>query len=193
MHFIVLTLLFGSGKIVSKLVNYMDKSSIVQSLSQGKKGYTMKKLLTVALVAAVACGCISVNKNDGGESNLRPTICKDCVHETYAVGDKTVSATETIQCVLNIFAWGSTASHIADQAEFSGFGPVAKAKNGAYAKACEAAKCDQIAGARYKITTEDYVVYKKVKCEITGYPVTMTGVKVVTPNCCNGGCPQAKK
>jgi hypothetical protein len=62
MHFIVLTLLFGSGKIVPKLVNYMDKSSIVQSLSQGKKGYTMKKLLTVALVAAVACGCISVNK-----------------------------------------------------------------------------------------------------------------------------------
>jgi hypothetical protein len=152
----------------------------------------MKKLMAVTLVAAVACGCISVHKNDGGESNLRPKICKDCIHETYAVADKMVSATENIQCVLGIFAWGSTASHIADQAEFSGFGAVAKAKNGAYAKACEEAKCDQIAGARYKITKEDYFVYQKIKCEITGYPVTMTGAKVVTPTCCKGGCPQAK-
>lgn len=158
-----------------------------------KKGNTMKKLLTIALVAAVASGCISVKKNDGGESNLRPRICKDCIHETYAVGDKTVSATESLQCLFGFITWGASASHIADQAEFSGFGAMAKAKNGAYAKACEAAKCDQIAGARYTITRENYFVYAKIKCEITGYPVTMTGVKVVTPPCCKGVCPQAKK
>ena len=149
----------------------------------------MKKLTIACLLAATAAmmtGCISVNKNDGGESCLRPRICKDCVHEKYAVGDKTVTSSETVQSVLNFICWGATASHNADQAEFSGFGLVAKAKNGAYAKACEAAKCDQIAGARYTITTEDYVVYKKVTAEITGYPVTMTGVEVV-PGCCKCG------
>ncbi len=153
----------------------------------------MKKLMMACFLVAAAAsmtGCITVNKNDGGESNLRPKICKDCVHEKYAVGDKTVSATETVQCVLNFICWGATASHTADQAEFSGFGAVAKAKNGAYAKACEAAKCDQIAGARYTITTDDYFVYKKVKVDITGYPVTMTGVEVV-PGCC--GCKPCKK
>ena len=153
----------------------------------------MKKLMMACfLVAATASmtGCISVNKNDGGESCLRPNLYKDCILEKYSVGKEKVSATETVQCVLNCICWGATASHYADQAEFSGFGAVAKAKNGAYAKACEAAKCDQIVGTRYTITTENYVVYKKVKAEISGYPATMTGVEVV-PGCCKCGC--AKK
>ena len=152
----------------------------------------MKKLMMACVLAATAAsmtGCISVNKNDGGESCLRPRICKDCIHEKYAVGDKTVSASETIQNVMGFISWGATATHRADQAEFSGFGPTAKAKNGDYAKACEAAKCDQIVGARYTITKEDYFVYSKVKAEITGYPVTMTGVEVV-PGCCK--CPAKK-
>lgn len=150
----------------------------------------MKKLMMacfLGVAVASMTGCISVNKNDGGESCLRPNTCKDCIHKKYAVGTATVSASETVQSVLNFICWGATASHYADQSEFSGFGAVAKAKNGAYAKACEAAKCDQIAGARYTITTEDYVVYKKVKAEITGYPVTMTGVEVV-PGCKCGCC-----
>ena len=154
-------------------------------------------LALTAVVALCATGCISVHKNDGGESNLRPCIIKDKVHEKYEASDKTVSATETLQCVLGIISWGRTASHIADQAEFSGFGPVAAVKNGAYAKACEAAGCDQIAGARYTITKEDYFVYAKYKAVITGYPVKLSGVEIVPP-CCGkfpcccpkAGCPK---
>ena len=58
-----------------------------------------------------------------------------------------------------------------------------KAKNGAYANACDAGKCDQLVGTRYKITTEDYFVYAKCKAEVTGYPAKVTGVEVVTPPC----------
>ncbi len=150
-------------------------------------------LALTAVVAMCATGCIFVHKNDGGESDLRPNIIKDKVHEKYEVGDKTVSATETLQCVLGFITWGRTASHIADQAEFSGFGPTAAVKNGAYANACEAAGCDQIAAARYTITVEDYFVYAKYKAEITGYPVKVSGVEIVPP-CCpcpKGGCPKA--
>ena len=152
----------------------------------------MKKsmIMMAAVVAICATGCISVNKNDGGESNLRPCILKDKVHEIYEVASQPVSATEQIQCVLNFICWGATATHIADQAEFSGFGAVAKAKNGAYAKACEAAKCDHLVGTRYTITKEDYFVYAKYKVEITGYPVTLKGVDKLPP--CTG-CPCAKK
>ena len=36
----------------------------------------MKKLIMTAALAAVACGCITVNKNDGGESDMKTKICK---------------------------------------------------------------------------------------------------------------------
>jgi hypothetical protein len=147
-------------------------------------------IMMAAAVAMFATGCIVVHKNDGGESNLRPCIVKDKVHEIYEASNQTVSATEQIQCVLNFICWGATASHIADQAEFSGFGAVAKAKNGAYAKACEAAKCDHLVGTRYTITKEDYIVYAKYNVEVTGYPVKIKGVETLPP--C-GVCPCPKK
>jgi len=151
----------------------------------------MKKsmIMMAAVVAMFSTGCVVVHKNDGGESNLRPCILKDKVHEIYQVASQPVSATEEIQCVLNFICWGATASHIADQAEFSGFGAVAKAKNGAYAKACEAAKCDHLVGTRYTITVDDYFVYAKYKVEITGYPVTLKGAEILPP-CAGGPCPK---
>ena len=32
---------------------------------------------------------------------------------------------------------------------------------------------------KYKVTTEDYFVFKKVKAEITGYPATLSGVELI--------------
>ena len=69
-----------------------------------------------------------------------------------------------------------------------------KAKNGAYANACDAAKCDQLVGTRYKVTTEDYFVYAKCKAEVTGYPAKVVGVEAITPPCIKNakeGCPKA--
>lgn len=156
----------------------------------------MKKLMIGAVVAAVACGCVSVNQNDGGESCRKPCIAKDIVHEKFTLSDKTVSAEDNINCLFGWICWGSTATHIADAvssgtgAKTSIFGilpnGVEKAKNGAYANACDAAKCDQIMAAKYKVTTEDYYVFKKYKAEVTGYPATLTGVELIenkTPCC----------
>jgi len=151
----------------------------------------MKGLLTAAALAVIACGCVSVHKNDGGESNLCPPVVKDAVYEKYQVGP-TVEAADEVQCLFGLICWGSSATHVADQAEAEEAGPVGKllnfggtnkAKTGAYANACEAAGCDHIVGARYTITTEDYFVYKKIKAEIKGYPVTLSGVEIVPPCC----------
>ena len=165
----------------------------------------MKKLIMSAALAAVACGCVTVNKNDGGESDLRMKICKDIIHEKVSVGDKQNSAMDNIHCLFGFICWGSTATHDADLAEGSGdtakfFGlmaaplnPMQKAKNGAYANACDAAKCDQLVATRYKVTANDYYVYKKYKAEVTGYPAKVEGVEVVTPLCIqnakSGKCP----
>ena len=144
-----------------------------------------------AVVAAVACGCVSVNQNDGGNACRKPCIAKDIVHEKFTVADTTVSAEDNINCLFGFICWGSSATHIAD-AVCTGSAlslipsGMDKAKNGAYANACDAAKCDQIMAAKYKVTTDDYFVFKKYKAEITGYPATLTGVELIenkTPCC----------
>ena len=137
----------------------------------------MKKLMVAMALAAVACGCKTINKNDGGDSCLKPATVKDAIHLKYEIGKDRVQAQDQINCLFGWICWGSTA-HTADQGEF-GFGPNAKVKNGAYANACDGAKCDQIAGARYTITTDDYFVFKKVKAEISGFPVKVIGGEVV--------------
>ena len=149
----------------------------------------MKKLMMAAVVAAVACGCITNVKNDGGDACLQPSVVKDIVHEKFTVADKTVSAQDKINCLFGFISWGSTATHFADAV--CGQGPfmnaVGRAKNGAYANACDAAKCDQIVGAKYKVTTEDYFVFKKIQAEISGYPASLTGVELIenkTPCAC---------
>ena len=142
----------------------------------------MNKLMAAALVAAVACGCVTVNKNDGGESNMRAKVVKDVIHEKYAVAEQTVSAADEIQCLFGFICWGSSATHIADTTdELFPFGMIPKAKNGAYANACDAAGCDQLVGTRYKVTTTDYFVYAKCKAEVTGYPASVVGVDVLPP------------
>lgn len=147
----------------------------------------MKKLMMAATIAAIACGCVSVNQNDGGNACRKPCIAKDIVHEKFTVAQNTVSAQDQMNCLFGFICWGSTATHTADAVCN---GPVttpfallptgeSKVKNGAYANACDMAKCDQIVGAKYKVTCEDYFVFKKYKAEITGYPATLSGVELI--------------
>ena len=153
----------------------------------------MKKLMMAAAVAALASGCITVNKNDGGDACLKPQICKDCVHEKYTVAEQPVTAKATVVGICGLFTIGDPeVTHISDQAPASrfAFGSVPKAMNGAYSKACDAAKCDSIVGARYTVTKTSYVVYDTTTVEVTGYPAKLTGVELVPAPCC---CPAAKK
>ena len=149
----------------------------------------MNKLIGAAIIGAVACGCVSVNQNDGAMPCRKPCIAKDIVHEKFTVGKDTVKAHDQVYCLLGCLCWGSSATHTADAVPCKPFEMccgISKAKNGAYANACDAAKCDQIVGAKYKVTTDDYFVFKKTKAEVCGYPATLTGVEVIenTKPCC---------
>lgn len=154
----------------------------------------MKNLVIAAAIAAIAIGCVTVNKNDGGNDCLRPKVCKDCVHEKYAVADKPVTAKCTTVGICGLFVIGDPeVTHFSDQTpDRIAFGSLGRAKNGAYSKACEAAKCDSIVGARYTAKKTNYFVYDVSTVELTGYPATLTGVEVV-PGCCKkpcGPCPK---
>lgn len=149
----------------------------------------MKKLIIGAAMAAIACGCVSVNQNDGGNACRKPCIAKDIVHEKFTVDQKPVTASDNINCLFGWICWGSSATHIADVVcDGSGEKPILgifdnkgikQAKNGAYANACDAAKCDQIVGTKYKVTTKDYFVFKQISAEVKGYPATLTGVELI--------------
>jgi len=179
------------------MTKFADEVSVrTQLVTKGKAKDIMKKLMVVGALAAIAAGCVTVNKNDGGDSAIAPNVIKDTVREKYAVGSKTVSATDNLNCLFGFICWGSTATHIADLSD-SGFGGVGKVKNGAYANACDAGKCDALVGAKYKVTTEDYFVFAKIKAEVTGYPVTITGAEVIpaekTGGFCQGGVKETGK
>jgi len=133
--------------------------------------------MVAATLAAIACGCVSVNQNDGGNSCVRPAVVKDGMHLKYEVGKERVKGADKLNCLFGFITWGSTA-HICDQSEF-GLGGKGAVKTGAYANACDAASCDQIVGARYKITCKDYFVFQQYEAEVTGFPASVKTVEVV--------------
>ncbi len=111
---------------------------------------------------------------------MRPYIVKDKVHEKYEVGKEKVRATDSVYCLLSFIRWGSEAKHIADMTDASGATLIGRAKNGAYAIACDKAGCDALVGTKYKVTARNFLfIFQWVTAELTGYPVTLTGVEIM--------------
>lgn len=143
----------------------------------------MKKLMVLggAVAAMLLTGCMSTHTNDG-TATVKISITKDYKAEVVAQ-EKTVSGEATVHNVLGLITWG--VSDFADDAFVStsgtilqiGVNPIDAAKQGATYKACEASKADAILAAKYKMNIADYFVYKQVKCNVTGYPASIKGVK----------------
>ena len=143
----------------------------------------MKKALLLAAVCAVAAfvsGCIANHTNDAA------TSAKACVTKKFeadiAAGKTAVSGKATVHNVLGIISWG--VNDYADDAFVSGApslqlfaSPLTVAKQGATFNACNDAKADMLLAAKYKIKISDYFVYKKVECDVTGFPGVVKGVK----------------
>lgn len=161
----------------------------VQYQKKQKRKREMKKLLAVAIVASVVCGCVSVNKNDGGTNCLKPAVVKDAVYEKYDISDKPVTAKAQALGICGFIIIGDAeATHWADNVEGSSrfMRTTTMAKNNAYSKACDENKCDSIVAARYSITRKNYFVFDQVAATVTGYPAKLTGIEVIpasTPAC----------
>ena len=144
----------------------------------------MKKLLFVASLAAIATGCVTNYRNDGGDADLKPEIVRDVAYEKYDISEKTVSATEQNIGLFPIGTWnafnlGGMAKHYADNVEKQGFAQesIMRAKNGAYALACEKTGCDSLVGTRYDVVYKWYYLWNEATVTVTGYPAKLTGVE----------------
>ena len=142
----------------------------------------MKKILVLAATAVAAMvmtGCTSVNTSDG--ASLLPQVASD--HPGYAaqytLQPARTKGQATIHVLFGLFSWG--ADGFADNSNLSTFSFLPSAGNFAKSAAvyntCKAAKADTLVGTRYTVTTTDYFVYQQVKCEVAGFPATMTGAK----------------
>jgi hypothetical protein len=144
----------------------------------------MKKMLLLASAAmALMTGCMSTNTNDGAVAAPITMRNKEYIADV-TVQKTAVSGEATANCLFGFITWG--VSEYADEAfvKNSGLGislggADTVVKQGATYQACEAAKADYLLGAKYRIDTSDYFIFKKVKCTATGYPATIKGVKEV--------------
>ncbi|MBR1921859.1 MAG: hypothetical protein IJ829_07670 [Kiritimatiellae bacterium] len=144
----------------------------------------MNKLTAGALLAALACGCVTNIKNDGGDADLKPAVLKDIAYEKYDISDQPVTASDQRVGILpffcgNMLTVGGMSGHLADDIEHKRWEQesIALAKSGAYALACEKAGCDSLVGARYDVVYKWYYLWNEATVTVTGYPAKLTGVE----------------
>ena len=139
----------------------------------------MKKIMIGVALAALAAGCKSTYKNDGGDADLRPTVVRDIAYEKYDVKSTPVESTDRRIAILGLFVIGDTPDHYADNAPKGWFDNklVAASKNAVYANACKAANCDSLVGTRYEIEYANNFLWHEVTVKVTGYPARLTGVE----------------
>ncbi|MCQ2379593.1 MAG: hypothetical protein MJ025_01540 [Victivallaceae bacterium] len=146
----------------------------------------MNRILTIIAAAAavvIMAGCTSVNTNDVAKE--APVKIEEMVFKPdYSlVGD--VSGSAKANCLFGIITWG--VNEFADNAfvetnSSSGFplfkivDGVTAAKRGATYKACESGKVDYVLGAKYRVDTEDYFVFKKISCTVSGTGAKLNGL-----------------
>ena len=156
----------------------------------------MRKLMMCIGLVAMVAGCKTEFRNDGGDADLRPTIIRDVAYEKYDIKSTPVESIDNRVGIFPLFFGGFTvggiAGHFADNVDqgFSVRKTIRIAKNGAYAAACEAAKCDSIVGTRYQVQYNFYFFWDEAVVTVKGYPAKLTGVEF---HKANPDCPCVKK
>ena len=143
----------------------------------------MKKSMLFAAFAFIAfavTGCTAINTSQGADApkvKITKEYTADIEHKNTVVAGQA-----TVYNLFGIFTWG--VSNFADYA-FAGdssfpsiiTSPMTLAKQGATYNACEASGSDMLLGAKYKITTQDYIVFKIITCDASGFPGVLKGIK----------------
>ena len=168
----------------------------------------MKRILQVfavaCLAAVLAAGCTNMETNRVGEqvSIHMPVYIQPDVE----VQNERVSGSATVHCVLGLFCWGPDSWAVGLNYGTSSFQlgndlvtlpnellPVVSAsetlaRNAAAYDAASKSSADILLAPQYVLTTDWYFFYKRVKCEVKGFPGVLKSVKVVEPP----SCPAAK-
>lgn len=149
----------------------------------------MKKFFVLALAAAgctlVSTGCTSIEANRvGNQVAVKMDLRLDPKVE---IKSKKISGTAAVHSILGFINWGVDSQAVgvnfggSAAADFLSFIPSGEnvARNGAVYNACFNNKADLLVAPQYILQKEDYIVYKVIRCQVTGFPGTIKSVKVL--------------
>lgn len=137
------------------------------------------KLAAAAITLTVLSGCTSYNTSAPSAGIVGQV--ESSVKANIAVGQK-IEGEATANVLMGLIKWGA-GDHFVDGVSYGTGGalsfadPAASAKSAAAYNAVKASGADLIVAPRYEITTEDYMVFKKIHVKVTGYKGTITSVK----------------
>jgi hypothetical protein len=144
----------------------------------------MKKITTIICAAIclsfIFTGCTSFRTNrTGGQLEVEMELK---VKPNVTIGKEKVSGTATCKALFGVMTWGvsKTVEGMTYNGESVNSGldfAANKAKAGATFMACKKAKADFLISPQYNIVTKDYLIYKVVKCTVTGFPGKLNGVE----------------
>ena len=156
----------------------MKKSMLLLSILAG----------SVALLGT-ACSHVEASKVGEQVAIKMPVMIKTDVQTK----NEKINGSATVHSILGIISWGPSKQAIGvnyfagEQRTDGGIGQIfslaarseAVARNAAAYEATSKAKADIILAPQFILTTKDYIVYKSIKCDVTGFPGFIQGVKVV--------------
>jgi hypothetical protein len=143
---------------------------------------TIMLLFLIGAAALITTGCSSFETNRAGnpvnvkmDVNVKPDI---------ELGKEMVSGKASVNSLFGIFTWGveneAVGVNYGESNSPSIFGDSnAVARNGAAYDACTKSKADLLLAPRYDITTKDYFVFKKIDCQVKGYPGILKSIEII--------------
>ena len=145
----------------------------------------MKKTIITLLCATSAIfvftGCTSFETNRSGEP-VKVDITAKAKPE-IDLGKDMVTGNASTSSLFGVLTWGvdkeAVGVNYGTTSGSSLFGdPNAMAKNGAAYDACSKSNADILVAPRYNITTNDYIVFKQVNCEVKAFPGKIKSIEL---------------
>ncbi len=146
----------------------------------------MKKSIFLAAAGAIAVavtGCTSIITSEGATLGPNPEATHPGYKAVLKHETKRVTGNSQLTILFGFFSWGANGQ--AENSNLSAFSFVPShtnaVKSAAVYDACQKNNADTLLGTRYKVTTTDYLLVTTIKCEVAGFPATMTGVTELKP------------
>lgn len=143
----------------------------------------MKKLMFVAVLAAVGAGCTSVQVTREGGYNDAQLKMQDSsegpYHIEWDVAKERVHAESELTCWFWFFSFSDGMNYASPGFTFDS--GISAAKDSATYHAVENAKSDALLGCVYRITkTSKWLgIYKEIKAEVKGFPAQVKSIDLV--------------
>ncbi len=135
----------------------------------------MARILAASSLIAALASCQSTNASKLGAP--ADVATKMIVVEPIVTHGGEISGTSQQSVLFGIFKWGGSGK-IADNAQLPGSEDSLKRE--AIYSACETGSADIVLLPQYIVKEDNYFIFKKRTCTVTGYKGNITGVKSIS-------------